>query len=89
MCGRGNKGKDWWDTSKAIEEAPGEVLSGVTPGEDITGFTQSAGRQVTSDLEPGEHNPFKPMNIMTKDKWRGWYDPMFEAIVEDLSLIHI
>ena len=78
MC-YGDKGKDWWDVGQAIEGGPGKKLSGVTPGEDITGFTQSAGRQVTSDLT----GTTSGSDTVTKDRWRGWYDPMFEAIVDD------
>ena len=83
MC-HGAKGEAWWDTGQAIKQGPGEKLSGVTPGEDITGFTQSAGRQVTSDLTGTTSGKYENIgDRITQDKWRNWYDPMFEAVVED------
>mgnify|MGYP003646384255 FL=1 len=81
MC-HGNMGEDWYDVNKAITDAPGSKLSGATPDVDVTGFSQSAGRQVTSDLSPGS-TAVQLDNTMSKEKFRNWYDPMFKGVVED------
>ena len=86
MC-HGKMGKDWYDVNTAIKGAQGDKLSGTTPGVEFTGFTETAGKNVTSDLVPGvqmedeEGNSLG--NSMNKGQFRDWYDPMFETVVSD------
>jgi len=86
MC-HGNKGKDWYDVTTAIKGAQGNKLSGTTPGVEFTGFTETAGKQATSDLVAGSNKSslshFASPNFMHKQRFRDWYDPMFETIVSD------
>ena len=67
--------EDWWQVRKNISEAPGGALSGSTPGADLTGFSQSAGRGVASNIgaTTSEAKGFK----------ENWYNPMFQGFVED------
>lgn len=82
MCGhKSNKNKAWWQVKKQIADNPGRTLSGTTPGAELTGFSRTANRAVTGDLTVDDQD--KSSSSISEEKFRSWYDPMFEAVVSD------
>ena len=46
-----NRGKDWYDVKQQIRNNPGSELSGVTPGAEFTGYTQTSGKPVAAGFD--------------------------------------